>query len=234
MGVYAYCVTDAGHGPPDGLAGLGGSAVRAMPVDGLIVWVSDIEARPEVAFEAVATHHEIVSCAASLGSVAPLQFGAWVPVEPALRQRVSASKAGLVHTLRAVEGSVELGVRIVERADAGQAREEGEPSGRGADDRAEGPGRAYMRRLSDEWSRRRARRALQDALAEQVSGVLAGVSREQRVQHLEAPELVALAHLVRRDQEGEYRRRIGAFASRAELEVHLSGPWPPYSFARTT
>jgi hypothetical protein len=230
MGVYAYCVVPAGHRPPAGLAGLAGGSVRALAMGELAVWVSDVTSRPSLELEAVAQHHEVVRSAAAVGTVAPLRFGAWAAEEGALRERIDASREGLEQTLRTLDGAVELGVRVIERC--------GEASGGRVDPPSDGAGtgRDYLRRLSVDRARRKARRARQDELAGRVRGRLASVLCDQRVQYLEAPELVSLAHLVRRADEGEYRRRVAAFAREEthHVEIHVSGPWPPYSFATAT
>jgi hypothetical protein len=59
------------------------------------------------------------------------------------------------------------------------------------------------------------------------------MAADQRVQYLSPPELVSVAHLVEPADEARYRELAAGFARAAggDLVVHVTGPWPPYSFA---
>lgn len=225
-GVYAYCLLSEARRPPDGLGGLADRPVTALELEGLTVWVSEAEEPPKPDLDAVRRHHAVVS--AALGSpVLPLRFGAWHPDASSLAGLIRGSSSELAAGLVRVAGRVELGIRIVGPVSPPEPQEAvtpGEPVS----------GRAYLRALSRRRDTRVERRRAQDDVARQLQACLGEVAVEQRVEYLSPPELVSVAHLVEPANEGRYRELAAAFArnARGELVVHVTGPWPPYSFAR--
>ncbi|HET9947465.1 MAG TPA: GvpL/GvpF family gas vesicle protein [Longimicrobiales bacterium] len=231
-GVYAYCILPGGREPPDGLAGLGGAAVRAEIVDGLTVWLSAAERAPEVELDAVERHHEVVR-AALPETMLPLRFGAWAPDLDALAEHIRRTRPELDEALRCVEGRIELGVRVREAAPAAAGRvqaaaPEGPPLPAAA-----GVGRRYLHALSEAARARALRRRRQEALARRIREHLGAAVVDERVTYLAPPEAISVAHLVRREDEPYYRSRLQqlAEATRADYILHVTGPWPPYSFA---
>ena len=220
-GLYAYCVLAAGRCPPHGLVGLHDAAVTTLHVAGLSVWVSEAEARPAPEIDAVSRHHDVVSAAMD-EAVVPFRFGAWVSGPGVLEERVAHAREELESALHKVEGRVELGVRIVE-AGAGEPRPENPTPA---------TGREYLRALSAHGAERAARRRRQDEIAAGAADRLADVATDQRLTYLDAPDLVALAHLVSRRDEAYYRTAMETFAEDLApgYRVHVTGPWPPYSF----
>lgn len=221
-GLYAYCVLASGARPPVGLSGFGGAPVRAVDVAGLTVWLSDADRAPALDLDAVRLHHGVVSAGAA-AAVVPFRFGAWAADTASLEERVRRSAAELEAALHRVEGRVELGVRITD------------PTGAPAADPGAAPatsGRAYLRALSSRQRARAERRRRQEQLAQAASRHLEAVPHDTRVAYLASPDLVSLAHLVPRGCEERYRRRMRSFADEVApgLAVHVTGPWPPYSF----
>ena len=235
-GVYAYCVLPGGLHPPSGLAGLEDRPVTGYEVDALTVWISEAPGRPPLDLEAVGRHNDVVE--AALGEpVAPLRFGAWLPDLAALADRVRGSSSQLEAALRLVEGRVEFAMRVgsaggpmpspvSDAAPPGDRALPGDAPGAGG-------GRAYLRALSRRRAERSRRRNEQDELAERLREFMGDMAVEQRVHYLSAPELVSVAHLVERRNQAQYLERAAAFAREplGDLVVHVTGPWPPYSFA---
>jgi hypothetical protein len=92
-------------------------------------------------------------------------------------------------------------------------------------------GRAYLHALSRRSKQRTARRIGQDALAARVRAAVQGVALDQRVQYVDAPDLISVSHLIGRDLESRYRGLVEAFAEASGYVAHVTGPWPPYSFS---
>jgi hypothetical protein len=63
-----------------------------------------------------------------------------------------------------------------------------------------------------------------------VRQAVAAFIREERVEKHAA--LTTVYHLVPRSSAGAYRARIIGAATAAGLQIVVSGPWPPYAFAR--
>jgi hypothetical protein len=222
-GVYAYCVV-SGRRPPAGLSGLHDRPVTGREVDGLVVWVTEAEEPPTLDLDAVARHHAVVS--AALGApMLPLRFGAWQPELECLANLVRGSSSELTETMRRVAGRVELGIRLARRGAEEDPRELAEPAEAAS-------GRAYLRELSRRRSIRIERRQEQNELARRLKAHMEEMATEQRVQYLSPPALISVAHLVDPRDERSYRERAASFArAEGELVVHVTGPWPPYSFA---
>lgn len=224
-GVYAYCVLSGARRPPEGLCGLGDRGVTALEVEGLSVWMSEAEEPPKPDLDAVRRHHAVVT--AALGSaMLPLRFGTWQPDPASLAALIRDSSPELAAGLRRVAGRVELGIRIVGSGPEAEPQEAAAPV-------TAASGRDYLRALSRRRSTRVERRRAQDHLARRLETLMGEVAAEQRVQYLSPPELISVAHLVEPSDEGRYRERAAEFARDAhdELVVHVTGPWPPYSFA---
>jgi hypothetical protein len=225
-GVYAYCVLPAGVRPPVGLSGLDERSVAAYDIDGLTIWASDADAPPALDLDRVSRHHEVVQ--AALGeAVVPLRFGGWHPDLAALTDRIRESSSQLAAALRRVRGRVELGIRIV------AARVEPDAQVIAPKTGDESSGRAYLRALSRRRSTRLQRRREQSEVARRLQAHLGDMAVEQRVHYLSPPELITVAHLIAREDEPRYRERAAGFARdvQQELVVHVTGPWPPYSFS---
>ena len=235
-GIYAYCVLPGGLHPPSGLAGLGDRPVTGYEVDALTVWISEAPGRPPLDLETVGRHNAVVE--AALGEpVAPLRFGAWLPDLGALAERVRGSSSQLEAALRLVEGRLEFAIRVGSAGSPGPSppNDAALPDDRTPpdDEPAASGGRAYLRALSRRRAERSRRRHQQDDLAQRLSAFMGDMAVEQRVHYLSAPELVSVAHLVERRNQAQYRERAAAFAREqaGDLVVHVTGPWPPYSFA---
>lgn len=224
-GVYAYCVVPGGTAPPPGLTGLDAAAVRAHEVDGLTVWVSDEPAKPEPELDNIRRHHAVVMSA--LGrNVVPLRFGAWTATPDHLDARIREMRQRLEGALSRLEGRVEFGIRIQRtegRAPPAEPRDEAPPSS----------GREYLRAVSRRHGERAAWRREQERAVGCARGALREVVSDERIEYLSPPELVTLAHLVRPEDESAYRARAELIhlESGGEHLVHVTGPWPPYSFA---
>jgi hypothetical protein len=223
-GVYAYCVLPAGRHPPPGLIGLDDRPVVGHEIEGLTTWISESESEPTLGLDAVERHHRVVESAID-EDVVPLRFGAWLPDLSALEARIRRTRAELDTALELVRGRVEFGVRVQEMAAGTPAQAEPAvpaPSGKG-----------YLRALSRREKQRAERRLEQDGLARRIREFLAELVVDERVSYLDAPEVVALAHLVNRPDESYYQARIGSLivGEGGGYILHVTGPWPPYSFA---
>jgi hypothetical protein len=142
---------------------------------------------------------------------------------------VAESREALAAALDHVAGGVEFGVRIVEPAPtdgplaASAAADAAEPRPLG--------GRAYLRALAEVHGQRRERLRRRDRVLGALREEVGGLAREERVHDIAAPGLVSVAHLVARSDEARYHQVVRHFSRRRpELGIHVTGPWPPYSF----
>lgn len=223
-GVYPYCVLAAGCHPPRGLRGLGGRLVEGGDIGPFTVWASPEPSPPRLDLEGISQHHGVVRAASHSGTPLPVRFGAWAPDHEALVRRIERQRGELEAALAAVQGRDEFGLTI---EDDGAATLHKPRSGRTPED-----GRAYMRELSFHYAGRRRYRERRDAVLASLRECLAELGLDERVHRLGPPGLLSVAHLVARRHEARYRALVRGFVREHSrgIRVHLSGPWPPYSF----
>lgn len=222
-GLHPYCVAPAGEGRPIDVLGLSDRPVHAHRVGPFDVWVSHEASPPALDLAGVKRHHQVVVAAMSLATAVPVRFGAWAPDARVLEQRVLARREEIEAAADRVRDKVEFGVRVEERSIRSTLEEPGAPQ----------DGRGYLRRLSRVHAARRGRRTLQADLAHRLDSCVRAVRCDERVLLLDAPGLIATAHLVGRGDEERYRESVEEFVrdARSSYRVHVTGPWPPYSFA---
>jgi len=225
MGLHPYCIVPAGHEPPSGLAGLFGKPVRPLGAGPFLVWASEAETPPRQDLDSISAHHAVVVAAMDRTTPLPVRFGGWSAGDGELVARIVDRRDELAEALETVRGRIEFGVRILE-ADRPEAAAPEPPEAPYRD------GRTYLRELARRQAVQRERRVLQDELTERLHRSVERFAHDERVRPLEAPGLVACAHLVHRGDEERYRSAVRAFAHAvgAGCRVHVTGPWPPYSF----
>ncbi|HEX7240322.1 MAG TPA: GvpL/GvpF family gas vesicle protein [Longimicrobiaceae bacterium] len=236
MTLYAYCVRRAGDPAPEaGLRGVDGGEVFAGERDGLGVWLSAVEAPPAPDRERVEAHDRVVRAALRTATPLPLRFGAVFVDEAAALDALAGRAEGLLAGLERVAGRVEMSVAAL--WDAAAERESllaERPELRPAEGRPAG-GRAYL-------EGKRRQRALEEALRARAEAVLDRVARrlapaagpaEEARSVLPRPDVAGtVAHLVRREESLAYREAaMAAGRGLPGVELRVSGPWAPYSFA---
>jgi hypothetical protein len=160
------------------------------------------------------THERVVQAVMKDGAVLPLRFGTMLDGDQSLEGVLVARRDELLRALARVRGRVEIGVRALARSGANAA-----PPGR------ERSGREYM--LTRLREHRRA-----DEAARSLHAPLAAMACDSRLRAPTPPHArLASTYLVDRVRIEEFRARVEELAARHEdLDVVLTGPWPPYSF----
>jgi Gas vesicle synthesis protein GvpL/GvpF len=210
MTLLLYAIADRRHVIPDGLAGLGGHAVRGVSAGELVAIVGDGPASREVTPEALLRFEEVVESLMGDGTVLPARFGTVLDDDEAVRRVLTDRHRRLASALRRVGGAVEMGVR------AGWAD---------ATETSRSSGAEYLLGRLDQ--HQRAQR-----VAAELDAALADLARDHAVRIRARPEgQVTAAYLVPRPRVAEFRgacERLAAGVSEASLVC--TGPWPPYSF----
>lgn len=224
MGCYLYCIGPEGLPAPDGeLRGLDGAPVLSWRLTPFAVWVSPSERAPTPSIERIRRHDRVVRAATTLGATPlPVRFGQWFRTREALATRLQEGASGYREALRIVRRAVEFGVRVVDPG--ARPLPAPEPGG---------DGRAYMEALARRHATRSEARERGRRVAEELRAHFGPLVRSQRADPGDGEGLlVELSHLVGRDEIGPYRGEAERYRTlHPELQVLLSGPWPPYSFA---
>jgi hypothetical protein len=167
----------------------------------------------------VLAHERVLEAIMERGPVLPLRFGTQLAGEEELAAVLVERREQLQRALERVRGCVEMGLRVLPAAP--EARTEG---GRPA--KRERSGRDYLlERLREHRDAERAARELHAPLA-----ALAGEARlEERPS---AGAILVGSYLVDAARLDAFHARAGELAAHSgELELVVTGPWPPYSFA---
>jgi hypothetical protein len=218
MGVYAYCLGQAGHPEPPALKGVGDAPIMAERFDDLVVWISELDAMPAPDLAGIRLHNAVVEAATAQETPLPFRFGQWFASRHELRDSLLERRDHLTRQLRHVRGALEHGVRIVDPAHQPPTT-----------DRSSGT--AYLEAL--------ALRARQDqldgerglAVAAALRAWLGPLVRDERVRTVGGGTLATIAHLVDRHDTGDYGARVREFVpDQPELRLLVTGPWPPYGF----
>lgn len=217
--ITLYCIRRPGEPPPLDLHGPDGNRVRLIEEGGVGAWVGD--GRPTRDLQAIRDHDRVVRTALRSATPLPARFGTTFADEGALRQSLRERSVDLVAALDRVADRVEMGIRVLWNVPQ-QPAEPASPVS----------GREYLesrrREMEAEAELRLAASQLLDAVERELAVERSGTSRVI----LPEPGVAGtLAHLVHRQAFAEYRSAVGeANLALPTAELHVTGPWAPYSF----
>lgn len=237
MTTHLYCVLphEVDVTVPPGLSGVAGAAVRALPVDGLVAWVSDVSRTLPVTVEGVQAHDAVVEAALETGTTpVPARFGQRFDDDDACRAALASRAASVGSLLADVQGFVEMtlvitpSTRRMLRDLEPVIPEILEPSEPGA-------GRRYLEILRRREAIAGRVRAALDALATRLADALGGLVRRSAIHDSVMPlPLRTISHLVARRDVDEFRKTATRVEGGAESRFLLIGPRAPYSFSALT
>jgi Gas vesicle synthesis protein GvpL/GvpF len=169
-------------------------------------------------------HHAIVErLHASFSACLPARYPSRVDDEAALRVLLEKHEQQLLKSFERVRGRTELAVTAVWTA----AEQEAAPLTEAS------PGKSYLLQRQREFAAADAERRRAAAVAEKLEALLAPLAVEtERALVPRAGVAVSIAVLVERQNEAAVRDRIDSGGERDGVRILVSGPWPPYSFAR--
>lgn len=219
MKLYAYCLCADLDTFDNSVSGVSGAAVHVLKIEDISVLVSDCEAVAATQ-ENMLAHAAVVRSVLARTTPVPFRFGTLL-TEQQLRSFITTNKSALANKLAHLRGCVEMDLKTAwQSSNSAQAQP----------DPATGPGTAFLmekRRelLGDEQS---------SAQRAELSGLLStefgSLIRDEKIALQPLP--VRVYHLVESSKIKEYRERVQELrGKRPELQLEVSGPWPPYSFA---
>ncbi|MFH9984728.1 GvpL/GvpF family gas vesicle protein [Streptomyces luteogriseus] len=225
----------------------GGGPLRVLAAGPLHLVVQDVPAadfgeealaerlnRPEELERCARAHHRGVETAASAGPVVPLPMATLYLDDRNAVRALTDRAASLRTLLDRLRHRTEWAVKVHGPGIAGAP-------GAGGDGPADG--RSYLRRVS---ARRRTERedreralARAHAVDRELRRYAAAATRHrpqsEQLTGRSVPQLLNAAYLVDDGRRAEFVRAVGELARdahRSAVEVTMSGPWIPYSFAR--
>lgn len=213
--IYVYGVCEPGTAAP-GVPGIGGAELRVADAGGVAaVYSSHERLRLSTSPELVLAHERVVEAMMAAGPVLPTRFGTRLDDTDRLTAVLAERRDGLLRGLARVRDRVELGVRVLP-ASRGDTEH-------GTDGRS---GRAYL--LARVAEHRREGEVTRDIHEPLSRLAVASVLRDPPA----PPAVMVGAYLVATEREPEFSAQAHALAARhPDLQTHVTGPWPPYSFA---
>jgi hypothetical protein len=185
--------------------------------------------------EVAREHHYVIDAAARLFPLLPVRLGTVYSGDAALCDALTERGGALRDTLRRVGGRVEWGVKAY-----GVGQRSG-PGDDGADQRTEGgAGLAHLRQRHTQLTAEREAKAAAVNAAHAVHAELTARATDTRLHPpqpvqlsgVSRPALLNAAYLLDAADGVTFTAAVaGQATAHPELQVELTGPWPPYSFA---
>ncbi|MEJ2868634.1 GvpL/GvpF family gas vesicle protein [Actinomycetospora sp. OC33-EN08] len=244
MITYLYAVgRDLGTLPDVGSGGVGGGELRLVAEAGLQAVVSDVERE---AFEdldaqqedltwlaAVArAHHGVVEAVGREHAIAPLALATVYLDDDRVRSVLRESREGFTAVLDRITGRDEWGVKAY-------MRPSGASGGSGSAAERPASGAAYLRARRTALREGDAAVTEAERAADEVDAALAAIAIESRRHPPQDRSLTGRtermvlngAYLVDRASAEDLRALVDRLAEGTRLDLELTGPWVPYSFA---
>ena len=251
VGIWLYAITsaDSAGSVPDGLSGVAGEQIRLVATAGLAAVVGTVplsefgeeplrrqlEDLDWLAAKARA-HDAVISVIARSGAVVPVTMATVYLDDERVKTLLAARRAEFLAALARVTGRDELGVKAY--ADPSMLVARPEPSQpRGGESRS---GTAYLMKRKRELSSQESAYRLAAAEAERLHAALLEHAVDGKRKPASDPSLSGRdnwtvlngTYLVEKAGEDDFRKAVAALQeTTAGIELEITGPWPPYSFA---
>jgi hypothetical protein len=217
---------------PPGLSGVEGERVRALPVNGLVAWVSDVARGVPVTVDGVKAHDAVVEAALETGSTpVPARFGQRFDDDEACRAALNSRGTTVETLLATMQGLVEMTL-LITPSTRRMIRDLEPVMPDMFDPSTGGVGRQYLEKLRRREMATGAVAHAADDLAERLNAAAMPFVRRAAVHQAVTPlPLRTISHLVGRDDIQPYRDAIGAVDGGKEFRFLVIGPRAPYSFS---
>ena len=212
--------------PIPNLQGIGGAEVLGYPSGDFAVVVSDYVAA-SLDQQAALDHAHVISECFKIATVLPFRFGTVFDSDEALRRAVRSNRRHFQESVNQLRGKSEMHLKLVVRDGTLQEAvvDQTLPSKVGIE---------YLTKLRERAALDRDRQSKAKTLSVQVHRLFNPLAEEVSCKKVEKGGiLIDIAHLIDSKSVEKYQNRY-ASASRQfkNVELAISGPWPPYHFLR--
>ncbi|HEX3865736.1 MAG TPA: GvpL/GvpF family gas vesicle protein, partial [Gemmatimonadaceae bacterium] len=226
MSIHLYCVLpheSRGEIPP-GLSGVAGARVRALPVDHLIAWVSDVARDVRVTVDGVRAHDAVVEAALDTGSTpVPARFGQRFESDRACTEALINRAESVELILAGLQGFVEMTV-IITPSTRRMLRDMDSVIPKMLDSE-HGAGRSYLETLRAREAKTGTIHRAMDDLADRIATAADRFVRRWTVHQASTPlPLRTVSHLIAREDQVAYQAALKAVQGNAELRFIVVGP----------
>jgi hypothetical protein len=228
-----YCVLpgEVHPGVPSGLTGVEGGSVRALPVDHVVAWVSDVQRDLPVSIDGVRAHDAVVEAALETGSTpVPARFGQRFVDDDACRAALISRGESVESLLASMQGLLEMTI-LITPSTRRMIRELEPVLPEMFEPAVEGTGRRYLETLRAREEATGAVGHATDGLARRLAAATAHVVRRSLVHQTATPiPIRTISYLLARDDVTSFRRAIATVERGREFQFLVIGPRAPYSF----
>jgi len=237
MTTHLYCLLphEVDASVPPGLSGITGAAVRAISVERMVAWVSDV-AR-EIPFLTlvggdVQAHDAVVEAALETGSTpVPARFGQRFDDDAACAAAIASRAASVESVLADIQGCVEMTL-IVTPSTRRMIRELEPVIPEILEPEIHGAGRKYLETLVRREATTGAVRGAIEELAHGLGAAVGGLVRRTVVHDTVTPlPLRTISHLIARRDVAGYKEAVSGVQMSKEFRYLVIGPRAPYSFS---
>jgi hypothetical protein len=231
MAWYAYCIAEQNTFPNgkvrrpftiENLTGINGATILGYPSGDFVVVVSEIAAGSPLTQQAVLDHARVVSECFRDRTVLPFKFGTIFDTDDALRQAVRGNKRSFTESVSRLRGKSEMHIKMIVPESLAQHI---------VSDVEARPGSEYLTQLREKASRDRERQSKARALSVQVHKLFNPLDDEITCKKVQSGVLLDIAHLIDSKGVEKYQTRYNlAMRQFKDVQISLSGPWPPYHF----
>jgi hypothetical protein len=233
MTTHLYCVLPHQFrgAIPLGLSGVAGARVRALPVAGLVAWVSDAERSVSTSIEGIRAHHDVVEAALETGSTpVPARYGQRFDDDDACRAALASRSPWVERLIETMQGFVEMTI-LITPSTSRMVRDLEPVIPEMLDVKTAGVGRRYLDTLRKREARSGEISEATDEIARRLNDVASQYIERTLSHHTITPmPLRTISHLVRRDNVAAFREAIGQVANAGDYRFLVIGPRAPYSF----
>jgi hypothetical protein len=232
MAWYAYCISEQSNFqrgrvrrpfPIESLKGVNASPVQGFPCGEFVVIVSAIDHSEPLTTQTGVEHARIVGECFRMATVLPFKFGTIFESDDALRHAIRNNKKTFAESIDKLRGKSEMHIKVMVREGTGVAEVLSMlPPKAGSE---------YLSRLRVQASRDRERQSRARALSLQVHKLLNPLQEEVSCKKVERGIVIDIAHLIHSNGVEKYQNRYSsALRQLKDVEISISGPWPPYHF----
>jgi hypothetical protein len=233
MTTHLYCVLPhAQRGAmPAGLSGVAGAAVRALPFEGLVAWVSDAERGVPLSIDGVKAHDAVVEAALETGlTPVPARFGQRFDDDAACRAAIERRAPSVETLLATMQGFVEMTLLLAPSTKR-MIRDLEPVLPEMAEETGPGIGKRYLESLRAREAATGAVRQALDSLGQRLADAAQRFVRKSAVQEqLARMPFRTISHLVPREVVEQYKEAVRSVHPTNEFRFLVIGPRAPYSF----
>jgi len=234
MAWYAYCVAErqafaelARHRRPvplEGVQGLFGNQTFLFPASEFAVVVSEHDPAQQFSQQSAREHARVVGECFKLSTILPFRFGTTFEDDDALRRSLRSNQRQFTANMERLRGKAEMHLKVLVD-DTSKVNNLALPNS---------VGKEYLHCLHENAARLRERQTKARSVYTQMHRMFSPLDEDITCKRTDQGKmLIDIAHLIDHRMVEKYQNKYtSASATMKEVQMQISGPWPPYHFVQ--